>query len=85
MNPESAMNLACRLEDLIVGKTASNLVEEIKKLSCQDRAAIVVEVLDTLDDEGEEFDDDEMLRELQRREAEGMNESVPWSVLRDML
>ena len=75
-----------RLEigDLIVEKTASNLVEEIKKLSCQDRAAIVVEVLDTLDEEGEEFDDEELLCELQGREADGLNGSVPWSVLRDM-
>lgn len=67
-----------------VGEVANNLVEEIKKLSCQDRAAIVVEVLDTLDEEGEEFDDQELLRELQRREAEGMSDSVSWSILRDM-
>lgn len=70
--------------ELIVGKTATNLVDEIKKLSSQDRAAIVVEVLDTLDEEGEEFDDEELLRELERREAEGMTDSVPWSILRDM-
>ena len=44
----------------------------------------MVEVLETLDEESEEFDDEELLSELQRREAEGMNGSVPWSVLRDM-
>jgi len=68
-----------------VGEIANKLVDEIKKLSCQDRAAIVVEVLDTLDEEGEEFDDQELLRELERREAEDMSTSVPWSALRDML
>jgi hypothetical protein len=67
-----------------VEKTTSNLVDEIKKLSHQDQAAIVVEVLDALDETGEEFDDEELLRELQRREAQGLNGSVPWSVLRDM-
>lgn len=67
-----------------MGEIANNLVNEIKKLSCQDRAAIVVEVLDTLDEEGEEFRDQELVRELERREAEGMSDSVPWSVLRDM-
>lgn len=65
-------------------KTTSNLVDEIKKLSRQDQAAIIVEVLDTLDEAGEEFDDEELLRELQRREAEGMKGSVSWSDLRDM-
>lgn len=65
-------------------KTTSNPVDEIKKLSRQDQAAIVVEVLDTLDEAGEEFDDEELLRELQRREAEGMKGSVSWSDLRDM-
>jgi putative addiction module component (TIGR02574 family) len=68
-----------------VSETANNLVDEIKKLSHQDRAAIVVEVLDTLEEEGEEFDDEELRRELERREAEGMTNSVPWSTLRDML
>jgi hypothetical protein len=67
-----------------VGKTASSLVEEIKKLSRRDQAAIVVEVLDTLDDESEDFDDEELLDELLRREAEGMNGSVSWTDLRDM-
>jgi hypothetical protein len=66
-----------------VGKTASNIVDEIKKLSRRDQAAIVIEVLDTLDDESEEFDDEELLGELQRREAEGMNGSVSWTDLRD--
>ena len=68
-----------------MGETANNLVEEIKKLSSQDRAAIVVEVLDSLDEEGDEFDDQELLRELERRESAGMTDSVPWSALRDML
>lgn len=68
----------------IVEKTANNLLEEIKKLSSQERAAIVVEVLDTLDQEGEEFSDEELLHELQRREAEGMSDSVSWSVLREL-
>jgi hypothetical protein len=63
-----------------VGKTASNIVDEIKKLSRRDQAAIVIEVLD---DESEEFDDEELLGELQRREAEGMNGSVSWTDLRD--
>ncbi len=67
-----------------MGKTASNIVDEIKKLSRRDQAAIVIEVLDTLDDESEEFDDEELLGELQRREAEGMNGSVSWTDLRDM-
>jgi hypothetical protein len=67
-----------------VGKTASNIVDEIKKLSPQDQAAIVIEVLDTLGDESEDFDDEELLGELQRREAEGMNGSVSWTDLRDM-
>lgn len=53
-------------------QTASNLVDEIKKLSRQDQASIIVEVLDTLDEAGDEFDDEELLRELQRREAERM-------------
>lgn len=66
-------------------KVATNLIDEIKKLSRQDQAAIVVEVLGTLDEGGEEFDDEELIRELQRREAEGMDGSVSWSVLRDML
>lgn len=63
---------------------ASNLIEEIKKLSRQDQAAIVVEVMDTLDDDGEEFDDEELLRELQSRDKEGMNGSISWSVLREL-
>ncbi len=67
-----------------VGEIANNLIDEIKKLSWQDRAAIVVEVRGTLNEEGEEFDDQELLRELERREAEGMSDSVSWSVLRDM-
>lgn len=49
-----------------------------------DQAAMVVEVLDTLDQEGEEFDDKELLEELQQREAEGMNDSVSWTELRKM-
>lgn len=65
-------------------KTAPKLVDEIKKLSRQDQAAIVVEVLDALGDAGEEFDEEELLDELQRREAKGMNGSVSWSELRDM-
>ncbi|MEI8381394.1 MAG: hypothetical protein WCJ09_14800 [Planctomycetota bacterium] len=65
-------------------KAARNLVDEIKKLSGQDQAAIVVEVLDTLGDKGEEFDEEELLGELQRREAKGMNGSVSWSDLRDI-
>lgn len=68
-----------------LGEIANNLIDEIKKLSCQDRAAIVVEVRGTLDEAGKEFDDQELLHELERREAEGMSDSVPWSVLRDML
>jgi hypothetical protein len=79
---ENSMTL--EMGELTVGKTATNLVDEIKKLSSQDRAAIVVEVLDTLEEEGEEFDDQVLLRELERREVEGMTDSVPWSVLRDM-
>ena len=65
-------------------KAASDLVDEIKKLSPQDQAAIVCEVLGTLDEGGEEFDDEELLCELQRRELEGMDGSVSWAVLRDM-
>ncbi len=76
--------MTLEMGELTVGKTATNLVDEIKKLSSEDRAAIVVEVLDTLEEEGEEFDDQELLRELERREAEGMADSVPWSILRDM-
>lgn len=72
------------LRELTVEKAAAELVDEIKKLSRQDQAAIVVEVLDTLGDEGEEFDAVELLGELQRREAKGMNDSVSWSELRDM-
>jgi putative addiction module component (TIGR02574 family) len=67
-----------------VGEIANNLVDEIKKLSRQDRAAIIIEVLDTLDEEGEEINDEELHRELQRREAEGMEDSVSWSILRLM-
>ena len=63
---------------------ASNLIDEIKKLSRQDQAAIVLEVMDTLDDDGEEFDDEELLRELQSREKEGMSGSISWSVLREL-
>ncbi len=66
-------------------KAATELVDEIKKLSRQDQAAIVIEVLDTLGDEGKEFDEEELLVELQRREAKGMNGSVSWSDLRDLL
>jgi hypothetical protein len=72
------------LGELTVEKVATELVDEIKKLSRQDQAAIVVEVLDTLGDEGEEFDEQELLGELQRCEAKGMNGSVSWSDLRDM-
>jgi len=72
------------LGELTVEKAARNLVDEIKKLSGQDQAAIVVEVLDTLGDKGEEFDEEELLGELQRREAKGMNGSVSWSDLRDI-
>lgn len=68
-----------------LGEIANSLIDEIKKLSCQDRAAIVVEVRGTLDEAGKEFDDQELLRELELREAEGMSDSAPWSVLRDML
>lgn len=67
-----------------MGLTASGLIEEIRKLPRQDRAAIAVEVLDTLDDEAQEIDDEELFRELQRREAEGMEGSVSWSVLREL-
>ncbi len=67
-----------------MGITASSLLEEILKLPRQDRASIAVEVLNTLDDEGSEIDDEELVRELQRREAEGMEGSVSWSVLREM-
>lgn len=67
-----------------MGETASTLLDEIKKLSSEDRAAIVVEVLDTLEEESEEFDDEELLRALERREADGMTNSVLWSELRDM-
>lgn len=67
-----------------MGNTTSTLIDEIKKLSRQDQATIVVEVLNTLDEEGEEFDDEELIRELQRREAEGMHGSVSWKDLRDM-
>ena len=81
---QTSEDIVGNLGELTVEKTASNLVDEIKKLSRQDQAAIVVEVLDTLDEEGEEIDDEELLRELQRREAEGMEGSVSWSVLRDM-
>ena len=70
--------------DVIVGITASSLLEEILKLPRHDRASIAVEVLNTLDDEGSEIDDEELVRELQRREAEGMEGSVSWSVLREM-
>lgn len=76
--------MTLKIGEQAVGETANRLVEEIKKLSCQDRAAIVVEVLKTLEEEGEGFDDQELLRELERREVEGMTDSVPWSVLRDM-
>ena len=72
------------MRELILEKAASNLIDEIKKLSRQDQAAIAVAVLGTLDGGGEEFDDEELLRELQRREAAGMDGSVSWSVLRDM-
>jgi hypothetical protein len=65
-------------------KTAGNLVDEIKQLSRQDQAVIVVEVLDMLDDDGEECDDEELLRELGHREADGMDGSISWSILRDM-
>jgi len=81
---QTSEDIVGSLGELTVEKTASNLVDEIKKLSRQDQAAIIVEVLDTLDEEGEEIDDEELLRELQRREAEGMEGSVSWSVLRDM-
>ncbi len=81
---QASEDIVGNLGELTVEKTASNLVDEIKKLSRQDQAAIIVEVLDTLDEEGEEIDDEELLRELQRREAEGMEGSVSWSVLRDM-
>ena len=67
-----------------MGKTASSLVDEIKKLSPHDQAAIVVEVLDILEEEGEDFDDEELLRELQRRETKGMDDSVSWTELRNM-
>lgn len=67
-----------------MGKTASSLVEEIKKLSPLDQAAIVVEVLDTLDQEGEEFDNEELLLDLQQREADGMKDSISWTELRNM-
>ncbi len=81
---QTSEDVVGNLGELIVEKTASNLVDEIKKLSRQDQEAIIVEVLDTLNEEGEEIDDEELLRELQRREAEGMEGSVSWSVLRDM-
>lgn len=84
MHPEKWDESRSGIGELIVGKTASSLVEEIKKLSPLDQAAIVVAVLDTLDQEGEEFDDEELLGELQRREAEGMKDSVSWTELRDM-
>ena len=76
---EASEDIVGNLGELIVEKTASNLVDEIKKLSRQNQAAIIVEVLDTLDEEGEEIDDEELLRELQRREAEGMEGSVSFA------
>lgn len=72
----------------IVGNHARALLEQVLKLSPEDRALLVEGVMDTLDDDSDVATDEvtsaELLAELQRRAQDDPSTFQTWAEVRQM-
>ncbi len=71
-----------------MGNHAEALLEEVLKLSPEDRALLVVRVMDTLDDDSdvatEEVTSAEFVAELERRAQDDASTFQTWAEVRQM-